>query len=103
MTTIEPGSWVLCWGQVGVTQGHPDDTLVTIESHNEDYQCYVRTDRIVIPSTLPDFAPQCNALAFKVPGTYLRCELHHGHHGMHRGSGDVLFDEPQVRGYIEEV
>lgn len=105
------GEWVKVWAQATPKQEkvHPDDARIEFWSHNEQYSCHVRLDRIerTPRDQWPDFISNCNAMRKRVHDahgssvTYLRCELQHDHAGKHR-SGDTEWDDNETDGYIED-
>jgi hypothetical protein len=98
---FEMGEWVQCWGQVVETDPHPEEITVRMESHNEDYRCLVRRDRVVRVDETPAFAPKCGSLASSGGGTYRRCERAHGHGGDHRHSS-VSWANGEALGWMED-
>jgi hypothetical protein len=99
------GDWVLVWGQILRGPTHPEDVRVEFFSHNEQYHCDVRTDRVRTVDEQPDFITTCTAMfrfAGGVNGLFVRCVRHERHGGKHRDGGGTLYDESQVIGYIEE-
>jgi len=101
--TPEEGDWVQVWGQIIRGKTHPEDVLVEFFSHNEQYSCHVKTDRIVYTGEQPEFVETCTAL-HEVMKTHLfaRCTQHNDHAGDHVDIEGVTFSESQVVGYIEE-
>jgi hypothetical protein len=100
------GDWVLVWGQILRRKTHPEDVCVEFFSHNEQYHCDVRIDRVRIVDEQPDFITACTALfrfAGGANGLIVRCARHDQHGGKHRDSGGTLYDDSQVIGYIEEA
>lgn len=107
---IERGEWVKVWAQVKLTPRdvgvHPEDFLVEVFSHNEQYDCHVRADRVEKVTSVPDFVETCTALRQTpsiTPPTYQRCARHHGHGKAHRTEWGNKFSDNEVVGYFEDA
>ena len=102
-TTYEIGEWVLVWGQVVETDPHPEEITVRMESHNEDYRCLVRRDRVV-RAHQPDFAPRCGSLfqAGDHSGLLHRCDRVSGHDRDGHREGQRAWTEDEAAGWMEE-
>lgn len=109
---IAEGDWVQIWARVASqTQVHPEDLRVKVDSHNASPEArfVVRRDWVTKPGTLPEFAEQCTHLYREDSGSLLRCLLHQGHGGLHKGSEGVsvfdplTWDSRHTYGYIEEA
>ena len=97
------GDWVLVWGQIQAGQTHPEDVIVEFFSHMEQYECHVKTDRIVINDRdeLPDFAQECTDLFEYKPDKLIRCILHHDHGQPHRDRKGRTWVDEESYGYVE--
>lgn len=100
MSDLEPGRWVLAWGQVIDKPHHPEDAVVEFFSHNEQWAGHVRRDRIE-EADLPDFAIQCGSLRQVKPNRYARCENTAGHSRNH-DSGRHHWTDNGAHGGIDE-
>ena len=102
MSTYEKGEWVQVWGQVVETDPHPEEITVRMESHNEDYHCLVRRDRVIQVERIPSFAPICGSLK-RIDGDLLRrCARVHGHAPDHQ-AGDDRWTNQESAGWMEEA
>lgn len=109
----EPGDWVQVWAQVVKESGHPDDIVLRLESHNEDYECYVRKDRVTFDGSVPDLVEQCTHLhevevlfPHLVPdrdNLLAQCTRHHDHSGKHRDRSGREWGKSKTAGYFEEA
>ncbi len=97
----KPGDWVLCWGQVVDRLAHDDDAVVEFFSHNEQYQCHVRRDRIE-QADPPPFANQCNHMRQGHTNEFFRCELTDGHTAEHKWRNDY-WSNRATAGYLEDA
>lgn len=103
----EEGDWVLVWAQLlKQEQVHPEDYVIDLFSHNEQYQCDVRKDRVLFPEKQPDFAPRCTSVysgGSKNADTVLwQCVRGAGHTKKHRANSDTLeWEDNQTIGHID--
>ncbi len=97
--SLPGGTWVQVWGQVVEKKHHPEDVVVEFFSHNEQYHCDVRRDRVVVGDT-PDFAERCVHLK-EVDGMYARCTSHKGHSYKHQ-AGELSWASINSNGFFEE-
>lgn len=93
------GEWVLVWGQVAPGNTHPEDALVEFFSHNEQFRCHVRRDRIEAGG-VPAFAQICRSLYRDKKGRFIRCESPLDHHAAHMNGSQIWNDLGQA-GWIE--
>lgn len=99
----ESGQWVKVWAQVKDNDPHPEDYIVTLFSHNEEYDAYVRRDRVFITNVVPEWAERCRALTYyEGAGALYRCERPQGHAGDHEDVDGDPFNDDGVIGYFEE-
>ncbi len=98
---IPRGTWVQVWGQVFSLTSHPEDVVVEFFSHNEQYKCNVRLDRIQVSDDTPDFVEQCRAMQLSGNNVYVRCERHDRHPDVHK-SGDIEWPNIYTDGFFEE-
>jgi hypothetical protein len=104
-TTLEPGNWVRVWGRVADGRHHPEDALVKMFSHSEEYHAHVRLDHIEVTEDVPAFVGQCTALhaASAFPGMYWRCDLLLEHPRLHTANGGSLtWGDDKTAGHIGE-
>lgn len=103
----DPGTWVQVWGQVNKNQSatHPEDVLVDLESHNEQYNAYVRLDRLRLADEgPPPFAERCTHMVQPMAdGPMWRCVKYTRHPDEHSNGGDVRWASKKTVGYFEET
>jgi len=108
--SFSPGDWVQVFGQVAAAERvHPDDVVVELFSHSDQYVAVVRRDRVVHIAPPEGIATRCTAL-YVVPkqpnDALLRCHKHDGHAPRHEavaanGAPWGWIDE-QTAGHMED-
>lgn len=104
----QPGDWVAVYGQVAIEdRKHPEDTLVTLLSHNEQFVAPVSNRYVRKVDPPPGLSQRCTALWSDDDGDTLhRCKRHLRHGGDHDNGqqGVARFDWPDAHafGYLEE-
>lgn len=105
-----PGDWVQVFGQVAaVERVHPDDVVVELFSHSDQYQAHVRRDRVALVAPPEGIATRCTAL-YAVPkrpnDALLRCRKHEGHSPRHEAiAADGApwgWTDEQTAGHMED-
>jgi hypothetical protein len=104
-----PGDWVQIAAQVAVAErSHPEDVVVELFSHNEQYAAAVRRDRVVRTAP-PAFAMRCTRL-YQTPKAVndelIRCRLHENHADEHSATASDgapwTWPEEASVGYMED-
>jgi hypothetical protein len=111
MSDPEVGDWVQVYAQRVATpysSEHPEDWVVKMQSHSDDYLAHVRRDRVVKCDPPPDIAMRCNHL-WEQPEEHgyrlLRCTRHYDHGGEHEATFDGKighWTSRETAGYFEE-
>lgn len=99
---IQIGEWVLVWGQVLDKPHHPEDVVVELHSHIEDFAGHVRLDRVQPTEGDPPFVRQCPALRRTKSGTLHRCVRADRHGKKHEDAKGKKFGSLDVAGFFEE-
>lgn len=99
---VQVGEWVLVWGQVIDKPHHPEDVVVELFSHSEQFAGHVRLDRVKTVKTQPEFAAQCLALRRTKGGSLRRCVRLNQHGGKHEDGKGKKFGHLDVAGFFEE-
>ena len=97
---LKPGEWVAAFGQLVDRPNHPDDVVVQFFSHNEQYDCHIKRDRVAVVDP-PDFALTCNSLYRNDDRSLLRCTLHERHPGAHT-AGSQMWNDLGEYGRVEQ-
>lgn len=103
---FKEGAWVKVWARVVLPKAtvHPEDVVVELTSHNENYGVHVRKTHVEITKEIPEFTNECLSLA---PNAYSRyywqCDLYEGHPDLHTANeGHLNWTTEQEQGRIEK-
>lgn len=108
---VEPqeGDWVQVYGQVAPRgRVHPEDVVVTLYSHSDEYEASVRKDRVIKCDPPEGIYQRCTAMRAgfvieSAESTFIRCGLHYDHGGQHlHKERNICWPDSHTDGYFEE-
>jgi hypothetical protein len=106
LSWLQPGDWVQAWGQVKSVDLSREEVTIEFFSKTDQWQGIILMERVVKPAEPPSFASRCPVLGNSPEApesTFVRCESHHGHAGLHEADtviGPMRWTTPA--GYFED-